>query len=65
MHDEQLSLLLLEYLQQSRPHAAKDYASPTEELQSILYSSITADAAAIANHSQALELLRPYQVLRQ
>ena len=56
-------LSLLEYLQQSRPHAAKDYASPTEELQSILYSSITADAAAIANHASAM--VRPMPLVER
>ena len=56
-------LSLLEYLQQSRPHAAKDYASPTEELQSILYSSITADAAAIAIHASAM--VRPMPLVER
>ncbi len=43
------------------------YAANKEELEALLSTAqdFSASLEALVNHSQALELLRPYQVLRQ
>jgi methionine-R-sulfoxide reductase len=56
-------LSLLEHLQQSRTRATEDSSSLTQEPQSILYSSITVDAAAVANHASAM--VRPMPLVER
>jgi methionine-R-sulfoxide reductase len=54
---------LLELLQQAHPIANKDRTTQTEEPPSVLYSSMTADAAAIANHASSM--VRPIPIVER
>lgn len=54
---------LLEYIQQPHAKSVEHSASTIEEPASILYSSITADAAAVANHASSM--VRPIPLVER
>jgi hypothetical protein len=54
---------LLEYLQQTNPFTMERSVSAAEEPPSLLYSSITAEAAAITNHASSM--VRPIPLVER
>ncbi len=54
---------LLQNLQQARAHTTEGCETPTDQPSSLLYSSITADAAAIAHHASFM--VRPFPLVER